>query len=199
MKILDFGVLLGASVLAGCATVTQGTEQTIAVISEPAGARCTFVRQGATIAVVKSTPDSVTIGKSKNDITVTCNKDQYLEEVKPVASGFQAMTLGNILIGGVIGVAIDAGSGALNKYPELVTLTLDPISFPTAAARDSHYDAAMVKLNKDADDAASRQKQACENDGSDCAEPLKKIEDARAQGLADLEGRRRAARVDVTS
>jgi len=158
-----------------------------------------MTRQGATIAVIKSTPGTVTIGKSKNDVTVVCTKEKYLEEIRPLSSGFQGMTLGNILLGGIIGVAIDAGSGAINKYPDTIALILDPVSFPTADARDNHYDAAIARLNKDADKAVTKQQQVCTNNDTPCTSPLKKIEEARLQAVEDIEGRRRSATIDAMS
>jgi hypothetical protein len=41
-----------------------------------------------------------------------------------VRADFQAATLGNILIGGVIGVVVDAASGAMGTYPPSVAVIL---------------------------------------------------------------------------
>ena len=40
------------------------------------------------------------------------------------------MTFGNILFGGIIGVAVDASSGAMNEYPSSVTVRLIPEETP---------------------------------------------------------------------
>ena len=45
------------------------------------------------------------------------------------------MTFGNILFGGIIGIAVDAASGAMHQYPDSVTITLIPDEFATAEAR----------------------------------------------------------------
>ena len=36
------------------------------------------------------------------------------------------MAAGNVLLGGVIGLGVDAASGAMNKYPDLVTVAMVP-------------------------------------------------------------------------
>jgi hypothetical protein len=36
------------------------------------------------------------------------------------------MAAGNIIFGGVIGLGVDAVSGALNKYPDQVTVAMSP-------------------------------------------------------------------------
>jgi hypothetical protein len=58
-----------------------------------------------------------------------------------MASEFQAMTFGNILFGGLIGVVVDAASGATHEYPPLVTITLVPELFASIAERDAFYEA----------------------------------------------------------
>ena len=36
------------------------------------------------------------------------------------------MSAGNVLLGGVIGLGVDAASGAMNKYPDIVTVAMVP-------------------------------------------------------------------------
>src|SRR3546814_11462905 len=54
------------------------------------------------------------------------------------------MTFGNILFGGIIGVAVDASSGAMNQYPSSVTIALVPESFTSTTARDVFFDSASA-------------------------------------------------------
>jgi hypothetical protein len=37
------------------------------------------------------------------------------------------MTAGNLLVGGVIGIGVDAMSGAINKYPDIISVPMIPI------------------------------------------------------------------------
>ena len=85
------------------------------------------------------TPGTVTVDKSKDAVAVSCNKAGYLESAGTIGSEFQAMTFGNILFGGLVGVAIDAGSGAMSQYEPSITLTLIPAEFTSDAERDAFF------------------------------------------------------------
>lgn len=65
--------------LSGCAAVFDGTSQEIMVSTNPAGATCTIERKGTTIATITSTPAAARIKKTKDDITIKCNKGGYEE------------------------------------------------------------------------------------------------------------------------
>ena len=131
-------LLAGASLIAlgGCATVMKGTTQDIAVETNPPGATCTVSRNGAQLAVLSATPGKVQVGRDKSPLTVSCTKSP--ESTTPVnqtvESKFNGATFGNILAGGVIGVVVDASTGANYTYPELVTVSLANEVVPVAAA-----------------------------------------------------------------
>ena len=101
-----------APMLAGCATIVEGTDQTVTVITDPAGAECELQRQGSVIAIVNPTPGSVTVDKSQNNITVRCRLEGHEDGVGTFDSEFQGMTAGNILFGGVVGVGAVGGMPA---------------------------------------------------------------------------------------
>ena len=112
--------------IAGCATITQGTDQTLAVNSQPPGAACTLTREGAVIAEVANTPGSVSVSKSTHGIVVDCDKPGYFGSTV-LKSELNAATAGNVVIGGLIGIAVDAASGAMHKYPQSVLVPLQQI------------------------------------------------------------------------
>ncbi|MEL6978634.1 MAG: hypothetical protein AAGM38_08160 [Pseudomonadota bacterium] len=115
-----------ASGASGCATIMEGSDQSILINTAPQGATCQLSRDGDSLSTVNQTPGSANVSKSKDDITVLCDKAGFERTSKQVESGFEGMTLGNLLVGGVIGVAIDAGSGAINDYPGEITIVLTP-------------------------------------------------------------------------
>lgn len=126
--------LVGACALsfAGCASVVEGTDQQISVSTPGAnGAHCNLSSPDGTYNI-SSTPGTVTVDKSKHDIAVLCQKTGYEDGNTTISSNFEGMTLGNILIGGVVGVGIDAASGAMNEYPKDVKVMM--IKKPAAAA-----------------------------------------------------------------
>ena len=114
------------ALLAGCATIVEGTDQSITVSSNPSAATCELRREGGQIGVVNPTPGTVWVEKSQNDIAVRCSKEGYRDGTGVLISSFEGWTAGNIILGGVVGLAVDAGSGAMNSYPSSILVTLPP-------------------------------------------------------------------------
>lgn len=107
MRLLATAALAALVALtSGCATITKGTNQTVTDDTDPTGAVCTLTREAKTLAVVNPTPGSVSIGKSSTPIAVVCKKPEFLDAAGTLTSQFQAMTFGNVLFGGLIGVAV---------------------------------------------------------------------------------------------
>ena len=181
---------------AACATITKGSNDTITVNTTPPGASCEIKQGPETIAFINPTPGSMVVSKSSNDLAVKCSKEGYQDTAGTLSSEIQAMTFGNILFGGVIGVAVDAASGAMNEYPPMISLTLQPTAFHSNEQRDLFFDSLRDQLKKDSDAAVAHIKKTCR--GDDCARQLKAAEDARERQLEQIEERRLAANV-VTS
>jgi hypothetical protein len=77
-------------------------------------------------------PCGILIKKTKNDITVECEKAGFTKASYLNHSGAAGATLGNIIAGGGIGWAVDSASGADNKYDPVMNITLVPVgSVPT--------------------------------------------------------------------
>jgi PEGA domain-containing protein len=124
-------VLLAAAIAvpcAGCASVTRGTTENISISSTPAGATAEIT--GLDIPTSCVTP-CVVQAKRNAEITVTVNKEGYQPQVIPLtkeipgtgAAGFA----GNLLLGGVVGMGVDAATGAaLDHKPNPVIVTLQP-------------------------------------------------------------------------
>ena len=70
------------------------------------------------------TPGTIVLPKSKHDVAVSCVKQCYTTGVGVLASETEIMTAGNVLFGGVIGLGIDAASGAMNKYQPGVEIAM---------------------------------------------------------------------------
>jgi hypothetical protein len=132
-------ILLAALLALGlpaCATITTGTNQSIAVATVPAGAACNVTRHGELIGSVPRTPGSVTISKSGHDIAVDCAGPGGSAGAAVIPAGMQAATLGNILIGGLVGYAVDLGTGAASEYPRGVRIWMDgPEQAPVNSGR----------------------------------------------------------------
>jgi hypothetical protein len=124
-------LLLAASIgLAGCASIVSGTSQPLSVEARSpdgaavAAASCTLTNDKGKWFV--STPGSVTVHRSFEDLVVACTKEKFAGEPTPVKSSTKGMTAGNILFGGLIGVGIDMSTGSAYDYPNLITVMMTP-------------------------------------------------------------------------
>lgn len=111
-----FGAILGLTMLvmgSGCATITRGTTEAWVVESEPAGAQVRL-SSGQTC----TTPCTLEL-KRKNNFGVEIEKEGYDRvSTQVVSSNSRAGAVGmagNVLIGGLIGMGVDAASGATKE------------------------------------------------------------------------------------
>ena len=116
---------LGAFALSGCATITQGAQQSVLFDTSPSGAVCSITREGNMLYADFTTPRSLQIEKDKDDLVITCDKDGFRKTVIHTNSSFEGWTMGNLLLGGIIGLGVDAASGAINEYPSQVVVRLE--------------------------------------------------------------------------
>lgn len=122
---LGFVIVCGI-LLSNCATVTRGTVNQIQVIAEPADADAR-----TSLGHTCRTPCTLTIDR-KSEFTVTISKEGYQPASVPVATRIAgsgaAGFAGNIIVGGIIGMAADAATGAtLEHFPNPVSVTLEAI------------------------------------------------------------------------
>ncbi len=110
--------------VSACSSIVEGTSQEIVINTVPEGADCALEREGQVIGRVNPTPGAVTIKKTKHDMNIVCNKAGYQKATYFNKSDVAGATVGNILLGGGIGWAIDSASGADNKYTSPVNITL---------------------------------------------------------------------------
>ena len=178
--------------LGACATVVDGTDQTVTVLTEPAGAECTLTREGDTVGAVNPTPGSVVLDKSRVDVSVACRKDGHVDGTAVLSSDFQAMTLGNVLIGGFIGVAVDTASGAMHKYPDSITVVLTPEEFASEEERDAFFERRKARIEANAETAVAELRKNCDPDQQDCDALAAKVEEKRDAELRALEEQRKA-------
>jgi hypothetical protein len=113
--------------LTGCASIVNGNNQVVSVEArhkgqQVVGATCTLVNPKGTFYV--TTPGTVTIHRAYDDLNVKCERDGMQPGLTNVKSSTKPMAFGNIIFGGVIGAAIDAGSGAAYDYPPLISVIM---------------------------------------------------------------------------
>ena len=105
-----------AFALSGCASIiTQGDQEVAVTTPMIEAAECSLSNARGNWTV--TTPGRVEVVKSKTDLQIRCSKTGVPDTETVAKSGFEPWTLGNILIGGLIGLGIDWATGAIHKYP----------------------------------------------------------------------------------
>ncbi|HEX6929947.1 MAG TPA: PEGA domain-containing protein [Gammaproteobacteria bacterium] len=120
MKRFLQGVALGSiAFLVGCASIVSGTTQPISFNSTPPGA--TILINGADMG---KTPTTLHLKRNEN-YAVSIQLEGYMPETVNITRSMNGWIFGNIIFGGLIGIVIDAASGAMYKLtPEQVTATM---------------------------------------------------------------------------
>jgi hypothetical protein len=104
------------------------------------------------------------------------------------------MTFGNILFGGLVGVVVDASSGAMTKYEPQITIKLIPAEFATTEERDRFFDQRASQFAAEAAKVKERIRAKC--DGQECERELKLADEEAAAGLARIQHQRETARIN---
>jgi len=103
--------------LGGCASFLSDSSQPMTIDTPGCpGAECNLSNSKGSY-VIGETPETISIRKSYGDLTVTCSKGDNIETRIYESSAVGAM-YGNILLGGIIGGLIDAGTGKGFEYED---------------------------------------------------------------------------------
>ncbi len=136
-----------APLLGACATITRGTTNDIQITSEPSGANAR-----TTLSHTCTTPCTIKVGR-KDEFQVIYNKEGYKEASVPVktqlAGAGVAGLAGNVLVGGVVGVGVDAYTGSsLEHTPNPVHAVLEPIRAESKAGAGKRGKAVQSKAKQ---------------------------------------------------
>jgi len=124
-----WGLCVGAgvlSILTGCASVTHGTTQNVKIETLSAegkvvdGARCR-VSNDRNDAVVRS-GQTLPVRRSGENLSIECTQAGLAPARGQAISRVNVGLVGNVMIGGLVGVAIDTGTGAGFNYPSWIRL-----------------------------------------------------------------------------
>jgi len=121
------------ALLGGCATIVHGTTQRVEIDSTP---------RGADVAIDDSrrvtTPAAVNLSRGQPHRLIF-RKAGYQDATENLTSGASGWILGNLVAGGVVGMAIDASDGAGRKLSaDSVNVTLTPLPPANAATSSAH-------------------------------------------------------------
>ena len=114
--------------MSGCASITGSTTQNISIQTREASgkevseAKCELINKKGTYFV--TTPGTITISRSNDDLQVTCRKDGFENGRAGVVSDTKGSMFGNIVLGGGIGAIIDHNNGSAYEYPSFVQVVM---------------------------------------------------------------------------
>lgn len=129
-------ITLVAASLSGCASIMHGSNQPVGISSSPTGAQVFVDNQPMGI-----TPVTATLSR-KDHHTVRVEMAGYAPYEMKLTRGTSGWVWGNLVFGGLPGLAIDAITGALYKLtPTDVSATL---TRPTATLSDQGLMIAVV-------------------------------------------------------
>jgi hypothetical protein len=126
------GIVALCAVAGGCASVTRGTTENLTIVSTPPGAEATVSGLDNPTACV--TPCTVVV-KRNADVSVSFAKEGYEPQVvqltKEIPAAGAAGFAGNVIVGGLVGMGVDAVTGAATDHkPNPVEVTLERIAPP---------------------------------------------------------------------
>lgn len=111
MKLTIASLLSLGMMMSGCATITRGSDDVLQVITEPGGAQV----QTSNGLSCTSTPCALKMPR-RSDLVVHITKagcrDVDVSVTHKTADSGAAGVAGNVLFGGIIGLAVDASTGA---------------------------------------------------------------------------------------
>jgi hypothetical protein len=119
-------VLLGLLV-SGCATVTRGTTDQVQFVSEPPGANVRTSMGHTCVA-----PCTLQFSR-KDEFVATFSMPGHVEQQVQVntriAGAGAAGFVGNAVVGGLIGMGVDAATGStLEHFPNPVSVIMEPVA-----------------------------------------------------------------------
>ena len=129
MNIIKLQLYLFLTFLISCSTLTKNPQTPLTIItvcagsSKPFPAKC--IISNPYIHKEVQTPAVVAIERSSYDLNISCSINNKIFGEAVISSNTDLDVAGNILIGGIIGVATDFVSGSAYEYQQNIQLLLD--------------------------------------------------------------------------
>ena len=124
-------LILCPLLLAGCATVFTGTNQSVHISAtdqednDLTHLSCSVVDASGADYQVSSNPATVLVPKGKGPLQVRCQQPGYSNYSGSIASSFNAVTLLDIFFWPTF--IVDFGTGAAMKYPGTYHIVMKPL------------------------------------------------------------------------
>jgi len=127
-------VLVAALLSGGCASIMSGRTATVTIDSRPSDADVVIRNKRGDEVLTTHTPATVELRRKDGWVwpakyTATIEKPGYQTQTVPIGSTLNPWVLGNIVIGGPFGLAVDTATGAGWK-PKVASIqpALEPIT-----------------------------------------------------------------------
>jgi hypothetical protein len=117
-KISLHAILVGAALgLGGCASIISGRTATVKIDSNPSNAQVVIHDKHGSQVLTTTTPATVELRRKDKFIwpakyTATIEKPGYKTATVPINSTLNPWVVGNVVIGGPIGLIVDSATGA---------------------------------------------------------------------------------------
>jgi hypothetical protein len=121
--------------LGACSTIVSGSNQSVSVVTPEAQAANCKLQNDKGTWYVPSTPSSVMVKSAYGDMTVVCEKDGYEKGTASYKSSAKGWMFGNIIFGGLIGLAVDVGTGAGFEYPTEMPVAMKKVAPPVQTSQ----------------------------------------------------------------
>lgn len=107
-----------AMALSGCASIFSGAQQKVSFSSMPSDARITVTDRAGNVVYSGVTPYEGRLKRGAGfmkpqSYTIRFEKDGFAPKQVQLSAGPNGWVFGNLLIGGLVGVLIDGGTGAM--------------------------------------------------------------------------------------
>ncbi len=116
MKSIALGV--AALTLAGCATVVDGTQQTISLSSNAEGAICGITQNGRQIVAPAPVPASHVLPRVQGNLIVTCEAAGYETAQLALVAGKNPKTVALALPLALVNAGADTALGGIDWYQD---------------------------------------------------------------------------------
>lgn len=175
------------SILSGCASVTGSPNQSVSVETreqggkQVTGAACELTNNKGKWFV--TTPGSVMIHRSNDDMQVMCNKEGYESGRAAVVSDTKGSMFGNIILGGGIGAIIDHNNGSAYEYPTIIQILMGAFAKIETPKQQSTSDAQPANPSPTPQTFASSQPTASATTGRSKEDRLRELKELFDKGL----------------
>jgi len=125
-----------------------------------------------------------------------CHKEGLAESTETIPSELHGGTVGNVIAGGLIGIAVDAASGANNQYRDVTFVAFAPESFASTDERDRYFAEMGRRVSTTADAEVKRVMDGCAQSKREfCTIEADRVKSAKQSALESIDQKKANVRI----